>query len=112
MRRNTRSLVFWPFARLHFSNFHNYTVGKPFNDRSVKRYMIRLDVRDPQVVGEIEWVSVQIHGQSFMLHQIVSLHNLVEVEGQYSDDIAEDDVSGNAGLSDQYSHFTDSRNIR
>jgi tRNA pseudouridine(38-40) synthase len=56
----------------HRSNFHNYTVGKPFNDRTVKRYMIRLEVKDPQVYGEIEWISVQIHGQSFMLHQIVS----------------------------------------
>ncbi|BEJ17427.1 hypothetical protein CspHIS471_0608280 [Cutaneotrichosporon sp. HIS471] len=51
-------------------NFHNYTVYKPFNDVSVKRYMIRLDVRPPAVYGEIEWISVQIHGQSFMLHQI------------------------------------------
>ncbi|WRT66743.1 tRNA pseudouridine(38-40) synthase [Kwoniella shivajii] len=51
-------------------NFHNFTVGKPFNDRTVKRYMLRLEVRDPQVYGEIEWISVQIHGQSFMLHQI------------------------------------------
>ena len=31
-----------------------------------------LEVKEPQVVGEIEWLSVQIHGQSFMLHQIVS----------------------------------------
>ncbi|KLT42722.1 pseudouridine synthase [Cutaneotrichosporon oleaginosum] len=51
-------------------NFHNYTVYKAFDDRSVKRYMIRLDVRPPAVYGEIEWISVQIHGQSFMLHQI------------------------------------------
>ena len=34
--------------------------------------MISLKVNDPVVVGEIEWISVQIHGQSFMLHQIVS----------------------------------------
>lgn len=54
------------------SNFHNYTVGKPFNERSVKRHMISLVVNEPVVVGEIEWISVQIHGQSFMLHQIVS----------------------------------------
>nr|ODN89350.1 tRNA pseudouridine(38-40) synthase [Cryptococcus depauperatus CBS 7855] len=51
-------------------NFYNYTVGKPFNDRAVKRYMIKLEVKDPKVYGEIEWISVQIHGQSFMLHQI------------------------------------------
>ncbi|TXT13262.1 hypothetical protein VHUM_00629 [Vanrija humicola] len=51
-------------------NFHNYTVGRPFNDRSVKRFMISLEVRDPAVYGDIEWLSVRIHGQSFMLHQI------------------------------------------
>jgi hypothetical protein len=56
----------------HRSNFHNYTVGKPFNDRTVKRYMIRLEVKDPVVYSEIEWICVQIQGQSFMLHQIVS----------------------------------------
>lgn len=56
-------------------NFHNYTVYKAFDDRSVKRYMIRLDVRPPAVYGEIEWISVQIHGQSFMLHQIVSFRS-------------------------------------
>jgi tRNA U38,U39,U40 pseudouridine synthase TruA len=33
--------------------------------------MIELEVRPPVVVGEIEWISVAIHGQSFMLHQIV-----------------------------------------
>lgn len=54
-------------------NFHNYTIHKPFDDRAVKRYMIKLEVREPAVYGEIEWISVQIHGQSFMLHQIVSL---------------------------------------
>ncbi|WVW85112.1 tRNA pseudouridine(38-40) synthase [Kwoniella bestiolae CBS 10118] len=51
-------------------NFHNFTVGKPFNDRTVKRFMIKLEVKDPKVYGDIEWISVQIHGQSFMLHQI------------------------------------------
>ncbi|WVQ73440.1 tRNA pseudouridine(38-40) synthase [Cryptococcus sp. DSM 104548] len=51
-------------------NFHNFTVGKPFNDRAVKRFMIKLEVKDPKVYGDIEWISVQIHGQSFMLHQI------------------------------------------
>jgi len=56
------------------SNFHNYTIGKPFNDRSVKRFMITIDVSDPTLYGDIEWISVKIHGQSFMLHQIVRFH--------------------------------------
>lgn len=61
---------------LMISNFYNYTVGKPFNDRTVKRYMIKLEVREPVLHGEIEWISVRIHGQSFMLHQIVRVPRL------------------------------------
>jgi tRNA pseudouridine38-40 synthase len=60
-----------PHARTP-SNFHNFTLFKPFNDRTVKRYMMDIDVAEPQVYGDIEWISVKIHGQSFMLHQIVS----------------------------------------
>jgi len=33
--------------------------------------MITIDVSDPTLYGDIEWISVKIHGQSFMLHQIV-----------------------------------------
>ncbi|KZT59508.1 pseudouridine synthase [Calocera cornea HHB12733] len=51
-------------------NFYNYTVGKEFKGKDVKRYMMSLEVRDPQVVGDTEWISVKFHGQSFMLHQI------------------------------------------
>lgn len=55
------------------SNFHNYTLFKPYNDKSVKRYMIDITVDEPEVYGNTEWISIKIHGQSFMLHQIVSL---------------------------------------
>jgi tRNA pseudouridine38-40 synthase len=34
--------------------------------------MITIEVSDPTLYGDIEWISVKIHGQSFMLHQIVS----------------------------------------
>ncbi|KAF9515742.1 hypothetical protein BS47DRAFT_1293494 [Hydnum rufescens UP504] len=50
-------------------NFHNYTVAREFGDRSAQRYMVQVDVRDPQVYDGIEWISVLFHGQSFMLHQ-------------------------------------------
>ena len=33
--------------------------------------MLSIDVAEPEVYGNIEWISVKIHGQSFMLHQIV-----------------------------------------
>jgi hypothetical protein len=55
------------------SNFHNYTLAKSFNDRSCNRYMIDIDVAEPVEHNGMEWLSVKIHGQSFMLHQIVSL---------------------------------------
>ncbi|KAI5968101.1 PUS1 [Candida margitis] len=51
-------------------NFHNFTIGKSFKDTSSKRYIIDTSVSDPFVINNTEWVSIKIHGQSFMLHQI------------------------------------------
>jgi len=54
-------------------NFHNFTVDKDFRDRSNQRHMKDIQVVDPVVHSEIEWISVLLHGQSFMLHQVFSL---------------------------------------
>lgn len=51
-------------------NFHNFTIGREYGDRSNQRHMIRIEVSDPAVYGDTEWISVLFHGQSFMLHQI------------------------------------------
>lgn len=51
-------------------NFHNFTLGKAFKDASARRYMLKTTVSDPFVIQGTEWVSIKIHGQSFMLHQI------------------------------------------
>ncbi|KAI7872073.1 pseudouridine synthase [Spinellus fusiger] len=51
-------------------NFHNYTVGRGYKDRSSTRYMIDVKARDPILIEDTEWISVRLHGQSFMLHQI------------------------------------------
>lgn len=51
-------------------NFHNFTIGKPFNDPSANRFMKSLTVSDPVIINGTEWLSIKIHGQSFMLHQI------------------------------------------
>ncbi|ODV73254.1 pseudouridine synthase PUS1 [Cyberlindnera jadinii NRRL Y-1542] len=51
-------------------NFHNFTIGKGFKDASASRFMKEISVSDPFVIDQTEWVSVKIHGQSFMLHQI------------------------------------------
>jgi tRNA pseudouridine38-40 synthase len=54
-------------------NFHNFTVDKDSRDRSNQRHMKSIQVADPVVHGETEWISVLLHGQSFMLHQVFSL---------------------------------------
>ncbi|CUM62611.1 uncharacterized protein PRCAT00000165001 [Priceomyces carsonii] len=51
-------------------NFHNFTLGKHYKDPSARRYIIKSSVSDPFVIDGTEWVSIKIHGQSFMLHQI------------------------------------------
>lgn len=51
-------------------NFHNFTIGKNFKDPSARRYMKQTSVSDPFTINDTEWVSIKIHGQSFMLHQI------------------------------------------
>ncbi|TDL23959.1 pseudouridine synthase [Rickenella mellea] len=50
-------------------NYHNFTVGREFRDRSNQRHMKKIEVADPAVFDGIEWISVMFHGQSFMLHQ-------------------------------------------
>ena len=51
-------------------NFHNFTLGKTYNDPSSRRFMKSTSVSDPFIIEGTEWVSIKIHGQSFMLHQI------------------------------------------
>mgnify|MGYP002714117007 FL=1 len=63
-------------------NFHNYTVGKEFRDRSAHRVMKRLTISDPQLIHGTEWVSVKFHGQSFMLHQIRKMIGLLVLIGR------------------------------
>lgn len=50
--------------------FHNFTLGKSFKDQSARRFMKSTSVSDPFTIEGAEWVSIKIHGQSFMLHQI------------------------------------------
>ncbi|KAI8575309.1 hypothetical protein K450DRAFT_262338 [Umbelopsis ramanniana AG] len=52
------------------NNFHNYTIGRHYKDRASSRYIMSFKVDKPQYVDNMEWLSLKIHGQSFMLHQI------------------------------------------
>jgi tRNA pseudouridine38-40 synthase len=52
-------------------NFHNYTIQKMFSDPSSKRVIRSFTVAPaPIIINETEWLSLKVHGQSFMMHQI------------------------------------------
>ncbi|KAG5958194.1 hypothetical protein E4U57_001467 [Claviceps arundinis] len=75
------------------NNFHNYTVQKTFSDPSSRR-QIKSFVVNPQpvIIGNTEWLSLKVHGQSFMMHQIrkmVGLASLMVRCGTTLDRIAE-----------------------
>lgn len=52
-------------------NYHNYTINKSPRDPSAKRLIksFKLDP-EPKLINGTEWLSLKIHGQSFMMHQI------------------------------------------
>lgn len=53
------------------NNFHNYTVQKTVSDPSAKRHIRSMVVNPtPIPIGDTEWLSIKVHGQSFMMHQI------------------------------------------
>lgn len=51
-------------------NFHNYTISKAFRDPSAKRHVKSFTADEPKLLGNTEWLSLKVHGQSFMMHQI------------------------------------------
>lgn len=62
-------------------NFHNYTIQKSFSDASAKRHIKSFQTNmTPIQIRDTQWVSLKVHGQSFMMHQIrkmVSMATLV-----------------------------------
>lgn len=53
------------------NNFHNYTIHKTHKDPSAKRHIKSFIVNPkPIQIGDTEWLSLKVHGQSFMMHQI------------------------------------------
>ncbi|EAW06346.1 pseudouridine synthase PUS2 [Aspergillus clavatus NRRL 1] len=53
------------------NNFYNYTIQKTHGDPSAKRYIKTFQVdRNSILINGTEWLSLKVHGQSFMMHQI------------------------------------------
>ncbi|KAH8425554.1 pseudouridine synthase family protein [Aspergillus melleus] len=52
-------------------NFYNYTIQKMHSDPSAKRHIKSFKVDpNPVIINGTEWLSLKVHGQSFMMHQI------------------------------------------
>lgn len=52
-------------------NFHNFTSRKKFEDPSVKRFIIYFRCEQPPfMVDDVEFCTIIVKGQSFMMHQI------------------------------------------
>ncbi|ODQ53628.1 tRNA pseudouridine synthase, partial [Saitoella complicata NRRL Y-17804] len=65
-------------------NYHNYTLGKGFRDPSSKRYIKTFTVSDPKIINDTEWLSLKVHGQSFMLHQIRKMVTMAVLLARYN----------------------------
>ncbi|KAI0907047.1 pseudouridine synthase [Ustulina deusta] len=52
-------------------NYHNYTIqkshGDPSSKRNIKSFVVN---REPIQINDTQWLSLKVHGQSFMMHQI------------------------------------------
>ena len=66
------------------ANYHNYTIQKTHRDPSAKRHIKSFVVNPtPILIGEgpdaekTEWLSLKVHGQSFMMHQIRKMIGMV-----------------------------------
>lgn len=74
-------------------NYHNYTIQKSYNDPSSKRFIKSFQVNpQPIIINGTEWLSLKVHGQSFMMHQIrkmVAMSALVVRSGCHPDRISE-----------------------
>ncbi|KAK6341255.1 tRNA pseudouridine synthase 1 [Orbilia brochopaga] len=64
-------------------SFHNFTIQKTFKDASSKRYIKSFNVSDPIIIDDTEWLSLKVHGQSFMMHQIRKMVGLVMLTVRY-----------------------------
>jgi len=51
-------------------NFYNFTFGRQSKDRSLFRFIMAFTCGDPFIIGNYEFVTVRVRGQSFMIHQI------------------------------------------
>ena len=58
--------------------YHNYTIDKSYKDPSASRFIKSFTVGEkPIIINNTEWLSLKVHGQSFMMHQIRKMVSMV-----------------------------------
>ena len=58
--------------------YHNFTIDKTHKDPSANRTIKTFKVDDhPIVTNDTEWLSLKVHGQSFMMHQIRKMVSMI-----------------------------------
>ena len=81
--------------------FHNYTVDKSSKDASATRIIKSFNVDStPIIINDTEWLSLKVHGQSFMMHQIRKMVSMVALivrcgchDGRMQDSFMPDRIS-------------------
>lgn len=58
-------------------SFHNFTSGKLMSDPSAKRYIINFWLEEPFIYKDMEFITLKITGQSFVMHQIRKMIGLL-----------------------------------
>lgn len=82
-------------------NYHNYTIEKTSSDPSAKRFIKSFVVHDtPIIMNNTEWLSLKVHGQSFMMHQIRKMVSMTALvvrcgchEGRLQDSYLQENIS-------------------
>ncbi|RUO96949.1 hypothetical protein BC936DRAFT_141216 [Jimgerdemannia flammicorona] len=74
---NTVKMAFKTYEGTY--NYHNFTIGKDPKEKTCQRYIMSFDVDEPKMIQNTEWLSLKVHGQAFMLHQIRKMVGLVVI---------------------------------
>ncbi|CAG9762890.1 unnamed protein product [Ceutorhynchus assimilis] len=58
-------------------SFHNFTIKKKYGDPSAKRFIKAFTCEPTFIENDVEFCTLKVHGQSFMMHQIRKMVGLV-----------------------------------